>query len=221
MRNYESDAYRKYRSSIEQRQKVVRTSGSPYSQQTAVQGLTRLPVTDDQLTLAAANGDHGVDRLDAGLQRHGNGLSFNDAGCLAFNGAHLGRLDGASAVDGLAQRVHDAADHGLADGNGDDLPGALDQTALADADVRAQHDDADAVLLQIQRHTVGIVFKQQQLVGLALFQSMNLCNAVAHLNDIADLFLRRFGGIVPDLILDDLADVVYFQIHSFTNFILY
>ena len=38
MRNYESDAYRKYRSSIEQRQKVVRTSGSPYSQQTAVQG---------------------------------------------------------------------------------------------------------------------------------------------------------------------------------------
>ena len=38
MRNYESDAYRKYRSSMEQRQKVVRTSGSPYSQQTAVQG---------------------------------------------------------------------------------------------------------------------------------------------------------------------------------------
>lgn len=38
MRNYESDAYRKYQSSIEQRQKVVRTSGSPYSQQTAVQG---------------------------------------------------------------------------------------------------------------------------------------------------------------------------------------
>lgn len=37
MRNYESDAYRKYRSSMEQRQKVVRTSGSPYSQQTAVQ----------------------------------------------------------------------------------------------------------------------------------------------------------------------------------------
>ena len=40
MRNYESDAYRKYQSSIEQRQKVVRTSGSPYSQQTAVQGKT-------------------------------------------------------------------------------------------------------------------------------------------------------------------------------------
>lgn len=38
MRNYESDAYRKYRSSMEQRQNVVRTSGSPYSQQTAVQG---------------------------------------------------------------------------------------------------------------------------------------------------------------------------------------
>ena len=38
MRNYESDAYRKYQSSIEQRQKVVRTSGSPYSQQTAAKG---------------------------------------------------------------------------------------------------------------------------------------------------------------------------------------
>ena len=36
----------------------------------ADRGLAGLAVADDQLTLAAADRDHGVDRLDAGLERH-------------------------------------------------------------------------------------------------------------------------------------------------------
>merc|ERR1719367_2465797 len=42
-------------------------------------GLASLPVTDDQLTLATANGHKGVDGLDAGLHRLRHRLPRNDA----------------------------------------------------------------------------------------------------------------------------------------------
>ena len=41
--------------------------------------LAGLAVADDQLALAAADRDHGVDRLDAGLQRLVDRLPFGDA----------------------------------------------------------------------------------------------------------------------------------------------
>ena len=57
-------------------------------------GLAGLAVTDDKLTLAAANRDHRVDGLNAGLQRLLDGLTIQDAGCRGLNGAVVGSLDG-------------------------------------------------------------------------------------------------------------------------------
>ena len=50
-------------------------------------GLAGLAVTDDKLTLAAANRNHRVDGLNAGLQRLLDGLTVQDAGCRGLNGA--------------------------------------------------------------------------------------------------------------------------------------
>ena len=182
-------------------------------------GLAGLTVADDQLALAAADGDHGVDGLDAGLQRDADGLALDDAWGVALDGAQLLRVDGALAVNGLAEGVDDAADEGLADRDGHDAARALDKAALADADVRAEHDDADAALLEVQRHAERAVLEAEQLVGLAFIQSMHLGDAVADLNDVADLILLRLGCIIFDLILDDLTDIVDSEIHGFTNLI--
>ena len=113
----------------------------------------------------------------------------------------------------------DAADEGLADRDGHDTARALDQTALADADVRAEHDDADAALLEVQRHAERAVLEAEQLVGFAFIQPVHLGDAVADLNDVADLILLRLGCIIFDLILDDLTDIVDSEIHGFTNLI--
>ena len=169
--------------------------------------------------MAAADGDHGVDGLDAGLQRDADGLALDDAGGVALDGAQLLRVDGALAVNGLAEGIDDAADEGLADRDGHDAARALDKAALADADVRAEHDDADAALLEVQRHAERAVLEAEQLVGLAFIQSMHLGDAVADLNDVADLILLRLGCIIFDLILDDLTDIVDSEIHGFTNLI--
>ena len=50
-------------------------------------GLAGLTVTDDQLALAAADRGHGVDRLDAGLQRLLDRLALDDRGRLQLEGA--------------------------------------------------------------------------------------------------------------------------------------
>ena len=78
-------------------------------------GLAGLAVADDQLALAAADGDHAVDRLDAGLQRLLDRLPLGDAGSDDVHLAGFGRCDRAAAVERLAQRIHHAAHDRFAD----------------------------------------------------------------------------------------------------------
>ena len=113
-------------------------------------GLAGLAVADDQLALAAADGDHGVDGLEAGGHGLAHGLAVDDAGGEALDGQRLGGGDGALVVDGLPERVDDAADHGLADRHARDLAGALDLVAFAELGVVAENDGADLILFKVQ-----------------------------------------------------------------------
>ena len=134
-------------------------------------------------------------------------------GALRLDGAVLCRLDGACAVDGLAQRVDDTADQCVAHGHGHDLAGALDDAALLDADVGAQQNDGDGVLLQVLGHAVLAVLKLQQLARHALFQTAGPGDAVAHQDDRARLALLDDVLVVLDLRTDDLGDLFRFQLH--------
>src|ERR1700754_2557869 len=79
--------------------------------------LAGLAVADDQLALAAADRDHRVDRLQAGLHRLLHRLALDHAGGLELGRAELGRVDLALAVERRAERGHDAAEQRLADGD--------------------------------------------------------------------------------------------------------
>ena len=114
-------------------------------------GLAGLAVADDELTLAAADRDHGVDRLDAGLHRLVHALALHDAGRLQLEGAAAVGRDLAEAVDRVAERVDDAAEVAVADGDREHLAGAGDLLAGLDAGELAEHDDADLVLVEVQR----------------------------------------------------------------------
>jgi hypothetical protein len=61
--------------------------------------------TVDQLALAPADRGHGVDGLDARLEGLAHRLAPDDARGLDLHAARLGAVDGAFAVDRLAQRV--------------------------------------------------------------------------------------------------------------------
>src|SRR4051794_40710661 len=95
-------------------------------------GLASLTVADDELTLAAADRDHRVDCLHAGLERLGDGLSLDDAGGDDLDSAVRFGCDGSFAIERLAERVHDAAEHALANGDFDDAACLSDGVAFFD-----------------------------------------------------------------------------------------
>ena len=165
--------------------------------------LTGLAVADDQLTLTSADRDHGVDRLDTGLQRDGDALTFQDAGRGRLDGRVLFCVDGTLAVDRLTQCVDDTTDQLIADGNGHDTTRAANSVALADAFFVAEHDDGNGVFLQVLRHAVHAAGEFQQLVDHAACQSGGFCDAVADQNDRAGLRLVDLCFIVFYLRTDD------------------
>lgn len=142
-------------------------------------GLTRLTVTDDQLTLAAADGHHGVDGLVAGLHRLVDRLADHDAGGLQLEGAAAFGRDLAETVDRVAERVDDAAKVALADADGEHLTGALHRLALLDTAELAEDDRTDLALLEVEGETEGAVLELQQLVRHGGGQALHLRDAVA------------------------------------------
>ena len=95
-------------------------------------GLTSLAVADDQLALAAADGNLRVNGEDAGLDGRVDGGSGHHVGRDALNGSGLVGVDRALAVDRLAERVDDATDELFADGDLGDGAGGADFVAFFD-----------------------------------------------------------------------------------------
>ena len=143
--------------------------------------LARLAVADDQLTLAAADGDHGVHGLEARLQRLLHGLAEHHARSLALQ-RHLESLARqlALAVEGLAQRIDDAAEERLVDLDGGNAAGALGNHALAHLLGAAEKHGAHIVFLQVHDHGHDAVLKLQQFAHLGIPESVEAGHAVAY-----------------------------------------
>ena len=80
-------------------------------------GLTGLTVTDNQLTLATADGNHSVDGLETGLHGLVDGVTGQNAGSLELSTALLLGVEGSLAVDGVTEGVDDTAEQLRADGD--------------------------------------------------------------------------------------------------------
>ena len=76
--------------------------------------LTGFAVTNDELTLTTANRRHGVNRLDAGLQRLVHRLATHDARGLDFHTTHLDADKVTFAVNRLTDCVHHATENAIA-----------------------------------------------------------------------------------------------------------
>ena len=164
-------------------------------------------VADDQLALAAADRDHRVDRLEAGLQRLRDGLPLDDAGSLELERAPLGGLDRALAVERVAERVDDAAEHALADRDAHDLAGAADGLALLDELPLTEERDADVVLLEVERDADDAVLELEPLERDAVLEAVDARDAVADLQHGADLGEVRLDVVLLDPGLEDRGDL--------------
>jgi hypothetical protein len=176
-------------------------------------GLAGLAVADDELALAAADGDHRVDGLEARLQRLVHRLALDDAGRLDLDAAAVRGLDGALAVDGLTERVDHAAHQRLAHGHVGDAAGALDLVALLHRGGLAEDRRRRRCLLEVEHQAQELVGELHQLAGHGARQAVDAGDAVAdgehgaRLGDLDGLL------VVLDLLLDDLGDLFGAELH--------
>ncbi len=176
-------------------------------------GLAGLAVADDQLALAAADRHHAVDGLEPGLQRFLHGLPVDDTGSETLDRQELLRLDRTLAVDGLAQRIHHATEHLVADGNRDDACRSLDRVALFDLPVVAQKHGAHAVFFEIERDAEDTVGELEHLARHRAFDAVHAGNAVTEGNHAPHFGHVHLDRVATDLVANDLGDFFRSDIH--------
>ena len=173
----------------------------------ADRGLAGAAVADDQLALAAADRDHRVDRLESRLQRLLDRPAVDHPGRVALDRAELPGVDRALAVHRLPEGVHDAPHERLADRHLRDAVRALDDVALLDRPVLAEEHGAHLVPLEVEHHPHDVAGELEELARHRLLEPVDARDAVADLDDAADLLDVDRRLEARKLALDDLADL--------------
>ena len=170
-------------------------------------GLAGLPVADDELALAAADREHRVDRLDAGLHRRVDVLTRDHARRDDVHAARRLGVDRTLAIDRDAERIHDATNERVAGRRLDDAAGRAHLVALFDLLVLAEDDRRDGVLFEVEREAEGVLAEVEQLRGHAPREAVDARDAVADLHHRPDVDGLRFSFEALDLRLDDVGDL--------------
>ena len=167
-------------------------------------GLSGLAVTDDQLALTTADGNHAIDRLESGGHRLTHGLALNHARSKAFQRNEFCGRNRAFVVDWLTERVHHAPDHCVADRHAHDSTSALDLVAFADFRVLAEQHHANLVFLQVHSDAGHVMREREQLARHDLLQAMHARDTVAEGDNCADFIDSDFRFVVLNLLPDQL-----------------
>src|SRR5690606_25116119 len=155
-------------------------------------GLAALAVADDQLPLAATDGHHGIDGLEAGLHWLVNALALDHAGGNLLDGIGQLGVDGALAVDGVAEGVHHAAFQLGADGHFEDAAGATGLLAFDQALVVTQYHGAHGVLLEVEGEAVQAAVELDHFAVHHVAKAVDAHDTVGYGDDGA--FVLDFGG---------------------------
>src|SRR4029434_4317989 len=162
--------------------------------------LPGLAVTDDQLPLATADRDHGVDGLDPGLQWLIDSLPIHHTGGLQLERATLANVgDLAEPVDRIGQRIDGTSQIPVTNRHRKDVTSALDDLAFLDAPGLTHDDYTDLPDVKVQRDTKSAVLEREQLVGHRRRQALDPRDSVAGCDDCSNLFAAgRLRRVVPD-----------------------
>src|SRR5205085_3879681 len=113
-------------------------------------GLPGAAIANDQLALSATDRNHGVDRLDAGLQRLLHRLANDDSRRFRLDFAGVLGVDRPCVIERAAEWVDDATDELMSDGDFEHASSTANFVAFLELEIITEDDGADVVFLEIQ-----------------------------------------------------------------------
>ena len=166
--------------------------------------LAGLAVADDQLALAAADRRHGVDGLDAGLQRLADRLAGRRyAGAMNSTARRslvtIGPLPSSGLPSGSTTRPMTASPTGTLSSR----PVLLTSSPSWMLQVVAEDDHADRVLFQVEGQPDDAVGKLDHFAGHHARQAVDARNAVADFQDASDFADVDLGFVVLNFLLEN------------------
>ena len=169
--------------------------------------LSREAVADDQLALAAADGDHRVDRLDAGLNRAVHALARDHARGDLLDRKRLRRFDRALVVERHAQRVDDSPQQLIAHRDLEQPSRGAHLVALVQVTELAEDDRTHLILFQVQGQAERVTRELEELAGHRVLQAVDLRDAVADGDDSAHVGRDQAGVEILEPFFDYIRDL--------------
>ena len=163
--------------------------------------LARLAVADDQLSLSAADGEHGINGKDARLQRLTYGSSVHDARCALLDRIVALRFDQSGLIDRISQRIDDTSQKSLSHGHARLFSGPDSLGAGPDPLLRTEQDAADLLFSQVLHHSAGSVLKHKDLPVKGAFHTLDDGDSVADPGDEAHFLFACMELKITDLAL--------------------
>ena len=149
--------------------------------------LAGLAVAQDQLALAAADGNQRIDDLQAGLQRHRDRRAVHDGRGGPFDGQAIRGVQGAAAVERPAERVDDAAQQGIAHRHVHHAAFAFDLVARVQVRMVAEQHDVDLVFVDVEGDAAQAAGKTDQFLEADAGQAADRGDARGDRGDRAHL----------------------------------
>jgi hypothetical protein len=146
-----------------------------------------LPVAENQLTLAASDGNERINDLKSGLERHGDGRAVHDGSGGAFDGQALAGGHRPIAIEWPTERVDDAPQQAIAHGHVHDPARALDFISRVQMPVFAEQNDANFVRVHVERNAEHVAGKRHQFIKAHAGETRHLGDAGGDAGDRAHL----------------------------------
>ena len=178
-----------------------------------------LAVTDDKFTLSASDRYHGVDSLDAGLQRFVHRLAEDHARSFALK-RHLAGLacNFPFSVDRVSERVDYTSDHVFANVDRGDTSCPFDRVTLFHEVGRPQQDGSHVVFFEVHHDRFHSVVELQQFVRLGIVEAIYACHTIAHLKYGTHFFRMDAGTDTFQLLAQDGGNFTHFYLICHTSF---
>ncbi len=182
--------------------------------------LARQAVAENQLALAAPNGNERINYFEPGLKRHCDGGAVHDGRGGAFDGQALAGGHRPLAIQWPTERVDNTPQQSIAHAHVHDLARTLDFIPRVEIPVFTEQNDANFVGVHVERDPENIAGKLHQFIKAHAGKTRHLGDAGGDTGDRADFPWRQMRReCLPHLaysgkhIVDNVLEALRFHVH--------